>query len=61
MTDKGIPYIDNTGTIIIPFDADAKYYYWNGGQSLSDTLMELNVPENIWRKHTERKHQGNAD
>jgi hypothetical protein len=28
---------------------------------LSDTLMELNVPENIWRKHTERKHQGNAD
>jgi hypothetical protein len=60
MTDKGIPYMDNSGTIIIPLNADAKYHYWNGGQPLSDTLMELNITEDIWRKHTEKPYPGNA-
>ena len=35
MTQKDSPYIDNTGTIIIPFNADPKYHYWNGGQSVN--------------------------
>ena len=60
MVPKGIPYMDNTGGIIIPFNADAKYHYWNGGQPLSDTLMELNITEDIWRKHTEKPYPGNA-
>lgn len=54
------PYIDQTGAIIIPFTADEKYHYWPGGQSMSDTLMELNAPENIWRNHTEKKYPGNV-
>jgi hypothetical protein len=60
MTPNGTPYIDNSGTIIIPFNTDNKYHYWNGGQPLSDTMMELNVPENIWRNHTVKPYPGNA-
>jgi hypothetical protein len=59
MTKKGSPYIDHTGTIIIPFNADQKYHFWNGGQHLSDTLLELNVPEDVWGKHTEKPYSGN--
>ena len=60
MTTQDIPYIDNHGTIIIPFNADSKYHYWNGGQPLSETLLELNVPEDIWKNHTVRPYPGNA-
>ena len=60
MTKENIPYIDNTGSIIIPFNADSKYHNWNGGQSLTDTLMELNVTEDIWSKYTEKPYPGNA-
>jgi hypothetical protein len=60
MTPKDSPYIDNHGTIIIPFNSDQKYRYWNGGQPLSDTLLELNAPEDIWGKHTEKPYPGNA-
>ena len=60
MTNKDNPYIDHTGTIIIPFNADPKYHYWNGGQRLSETLLELNVPEDIWKKHSEKPYLGNT-
>ena len=52
------PYIDNSGSIIIPFAADPKYHYWNGGQSMADTLLELNAPENIWKNHTSKEYPG---
>jgi hypothetical protein len=47
MPPKDSPYIDPTGTIIIPFTADSKYHYWNGGQPLSETLIELNTTKDI--------------
>lgn len=59
MTPKDSPYIDPTGTMIIPFNADPKYHYWNGGQSITDTLMELNTPENVWRNHTVKPYPVN--
>ena len=60
MTPKDSPYIDNHGLIIIPFASDPKYHYWNGGQSMADTLMELNASEDIWNNHTVRPYPGNA-
>jgi hypothetical protein len=60
MTQKGSPYIDHTGTIIIPFDTDQKYHYWNGGQNLSETLMELKAPQDVWNKHTLKPYPGDA-
>ena len=61
MDQKSTPHIDHNGTLIIPFNADPKYHFWNGGQSLSDTLLELNAPEDVWSKHIHQKpYQGNA-
>lgn len=61
MTTKDRPYIDHMGTIVIPFIADAKYHYWSGGQHLSETLLELNVPEDVWCKHTEKPYPGKIE
>jgi hypothetical protein len=52
MPPKDSPYIDNTGTLVIPFNADAKYHYWNGGQPLEKTMTELNISKDICDKHT---------
>lgn len=60
MADEKTPYIDNEGDIIIPFHSDAKYQYWNKGQSLADTLQELNVNEAVWKKHVLKKYPGNG-
>jgi hypothetical protein len=60
MAPKDSPYIDPTGTMIIPFNADPKYHYWNGGQSLIETLMELNITKDIWDKHTLKPYPGDG-
>jgi hypothetical protein len=54
------PYIDDSGAMVIPFSADPRYHYWNGGQSMADTLLELNAPENVWKNHTTRDYPGNG-
>lgn len=36
-----LPYIDNRGRLVIPFDCPPKYRYWAGGQSVRDTLKEI--------------------
>lgn len=35
------PFVDKSGVLVIPFDSDKKYHYWNGGQSVCETLKEL--------------------
>jgi hypothetical protein len=61
MTNKGIPYTDHTGTMIIPFNTGQKYHFWNGGQPLSDTLLALNTSQDIWRRHIEKPYPGDVD
>lgn len=36
-----LPYIDNRGRLVIPFDCPPKYRYWAGGQSVKETLKGL--------------------
>jgi hypothetical protein len=60
MPQEDSPYIDHAGTIIIPFNADPKYHYWNGGQPLSQTMIELNTSKDIWGNHTEKPYPENA-
>ncbi len=36
-----LPFITDFGVLVIPFNSDKKYHYWNGGQSVCDTLKEL--------------------
>jgi len=51
MKDQNIPYISSNECLIIPCNSDPKYHYWNGGQSLAETLLELKVAESIWNKY----------
>lgn len=46
------PYITARGELIIPFDCEPRYRYWDGGQSLAATLRELNAPPDVWRRYT---------
>lgn len=36
-----LPYLDQRGRLVIPFDCPPKYRYWAGGQSVRETLREL--------------------
>jgi len=56
MSDKQNPYIDENGNVIIPFNSDPQYHFWKGGQILSDTLREMKVTEDIWKKHSEKSY-----
>ncbi|MBV5338165.1 MAG: hypothetical protein J0665_01210 [Deltaproteobacteria bacterium] len=40
------------GTLIIGFDSHPKYHWWtNDGQSISETLIELNAPWEVAKKY----------
>lgn len=39
------------GELRIPMDADDKYRYWAGGQSIFDTLLELSAPDSVIEKY----------
>lgn len=39
--DQTKPYVTGFGVLVIPSDSNKKYHYWNGGQSVCDTLKEL--------------------
>ena len=59
MNNNNTPYLDHSGNVIVPFNADPKYHFWNGGQSLAATLLEINATEKIWNKHVEKPYSGN--
>jgi hypothetical protein len=35
------PYLDSGGDAVIPFTTDPKYQYWNGGQPINQTILDL--------------------
>ena len=35
------PFVTDFGVLVIPYNSDKKYHYWNGGQSVCNTLKEL--------------------
>ena len=35
------PFVTDFGVLVIPFNSSQKYHYWNGGQSVCETLREL--------------------
>jgi hypothetical protein len=36
-----LPYLDDSGDVVIPFDSDPRFHWWAGGQTLKETLSEL--------------------
>jgi len=48
------PRLDAHGRLVIPFDADPKYHWWAGGQSIRETLQELKAPPELVAKYVEK-------
>ena len=46
-----LPFLDNQGKLRIPLDADDKYRYWSGGQSVFETLLELGASDREIEAH----------
>ncbi|WYD81867.1 MAG: hypothetical protein V8K32_05660 [Candidatus Electrothrix gigas] len=40
-----MPFLDDQGRLRIPGDCDLKYRYWQGGQSVFATLLELGASD----------------
>lgn len=41
------PYIDGQGRLVIPLLAPVKYRWWQGGQSIQETLEEIGASDEI--------------
>lgn len=42
-----LPYLDPKGVLVIPFASPSKYHWWNQGQDILCTLLELGASEQI--------------
>ncbi len=38
---KKLPYINQKGVLVIPFDSEPRYHWWAGGQTILETLRGL--------------------
>jgi len=47
------PYLNAKGELIIPFTSDRRYHWWNGGQSIQQTLRELHAPPEVFMRYVE--------
>ncbi len=45
------PYISNLGELVIPLGADPALCWWRGGRSLLETLLALEAPIPLVRRH----------
>jgi len=59
------PYINATGTLVIPSDSDPKYHWWAGGQRIAATLTELGASPDVraryvpaWSTAEQAEHHG---
>ena len=46
-----LPFLDDQGKLRIPLNADKKYRYWSGGQSVFATLLELGASDREIEAH----------
>lgn len=47
-----VPYIDHNGGLVIPFRSPRHYRWWQGGQSVIETLIELGANQEIIKRYT---------
>lgn len=45
------PYIKNGSELIIPSECHPKYRWWDNGQSIFQTLLELDAPDTLIEQH----------
>ncbi len=49
------PYLNDSGELIIPTDVAEKYKWWAGGQSIKETLAELNAADEVVHRYVDHK------
>jgi predicted glycosyl hydrolase (DUF1957 family) len=42
-----MPYINDHGVLVVPFDSNPLYHWWAGGQSILETLRELKASQEV--------------
>jgi hypothetical protein len=47
------PYLNAKGELIIPFTSAPRFHWWNGGQSIQQTLRELHAPPDVFSRYVE--------
>ena len=48
---KGGPFLQPNGNLVIPFNTDSRYHWWNGGIPLSEIKREFsNGPYGPWHR-----------
>ena len=47
------PFLKNKN-LVVPIDCPQQYQWWNGGQSITETLNELNAPLEVRQKYANR-------
>lgn len=52
------PRISERGDLVIPMNAAARYRWWDGGQSIDETLRELGVSRAVWERYTDQPFEG---
>lgn len=50
-TTESMPYLKENGELIIPNNAPAKYKWWDGGQSVKETLEELEASQEVIERY----------
>lgn len=53
-----LPYLDEQNSLIIPFNAPEKYRWWQGGQSIEESLKELGASEETIKKYVWNRQGG---
>lgn len=48
---KPLPYINDFGYLIIPNNSPKRYHWWDGGQSVVNTLLELGASSEVLAKY----------
>ena len=47
------PHINSRGELIVPFNSDPRYHWWNGGQPVRETLLELDAPPEVLARYVD--------
>lgn len=50
-----LPFINERGDLVIPFDSPERYHYWKGKMTVWEILDELNTPPEVRAKF---EHKG---
>jgi hypothetical protein len=51
-----MPRINDSGELVVPVDTPPRYRWWQGGQSVVDTLTELRASPDVWKRYTDRPY-----